>query len=343
MNAIPATLLARSGGRRPRWRPGGSGRPRAVRAGAALRRSAGGLALVLAAILPGQALAPSRPTLTPPASSGAVSPVPPPPHADPRRLALGRFLFESTELSHDGHRSCLTCHDTRTNGASPQAHDTTPDGKPLRFNTPTVFNAALDFRLGWEGKQRTLEEQAEASINSPRIMASNMPEVLAHLRADRLATQQFRDAYGRGPDRAALLDAIGTYERALVTPNAPFDRWLAGDANAMPADAQTGFRLFMQLGCISCHQGVNIGGNLFEEQGIFHPLIEAPPYILRVPSLRNIAVTAPYFHDGSTTTLDVAVRDMAHAQLDRSLSDDETAALVAFLHALTAPPPLAAR
>jgi cytochrome c peroxidase len=120
-----------------------------------------------------------------------------------------------------------------------------------------------------------------------------------------------------------------------VTPGSRFDQWLQGDGAALSADEQKGYQLFKSLGCISCHQGVNVGGNLFERQGIFRPLAAPKPEVLRVPSLRNVAVTPPYFHDGSAPTLEDAVRKMAAAQLDRALSDEQVGSIVAFLRTLT--------
>jgi cytochrome c peroxidase len=223
----------------------------------------------------------------------------------------------------------------RTNGASANAHDLTPKGRPLALNTPTVFNASLNFRLNWEGNFRSLEDHAEQTLRNPTIMASSVDEVVSKLRADPEAAGQFRDAYGREPDVAALLDAIATYERSLVTPGSRFDRWLAGEAAAITSEELSGYELFKSLGCISCHQGVNVGGNLFQRHGIFHPLGSAEPALVRVPSLRNVATTPPYFHDGSAPTLSEAVKAMGIAQLDRVLTEQQTAAIVAFLDTLT--------
>jgi cytochrome c peroxidase len=179
-------------------------------------------------------------------------------------------------------------------------------------------------------------------------LATNANEVLKKLDADPEVVRQFTRAYGRRPDRTSLLDAIATYERSLVTPGSRFDRWLEGDTAALSAEEQEGYQMFKSLGCVSCHQGVNVGGNLFERRGIFHPLASPEPEILRVPSLRNVATTPPYFHDGSAPTLHEAVRKMAFAQLDETLSDRQIEAIVAFLNTLTgayrgvpvtAPPP----
>ena len=258
-----------------------------------------------------------------------------PPQADPMKLALGESLFEDTRLSHDGTRSCLSCHDTSTNGASARQHDDGLNGTDLPLNTNTVFNAALSFRFNWEGNYRTLEAQTEALMVNPQIFGVTVNEVVDRLSADPATVRQFTEAYGHGPDRESLLDAIATYERSLVTPGSRFDYWLGGATTALTPEEQAGYQLFKSVGCVSCHQGVNIGGNLFERHGIFHPLASPEPEILRVPSLRNVATTAPYFHDGSAPTLADAVREMGEAQLDRDLSEQQVDAIVAFLQTLT--------
>jgi len=264
-----------------------------------------------------------------------ITPVPAPPAADPLKLALGERLFADPRLSHSNTRTCLSCHDLKTNGASRNAQNTAPDGSQLSFNTSTVFNSALSFRFGWEGEFRTLEAQAAASLQNPRIMDSRIEEVIGKLSRDPVLVRQFGQAYGHGPDAPSVLDAIAIFERSLVTPGSQFDRWLAGDTAALSAQQLAGYRLFKSLGCVSCHQGVNIGGNLFERHGIFHPLARAEPKILRVPSLRNVATTAPYFHDGSAASLDEAVRMMATSQLDLELTDQQVDDIVAFLQSLT--------
>jgi cytochrome c peroxidase len=279
--------------------------------------------------------APQLPPLQPLAEHEPITPIPAAPVQDPRRAALGEQLFRDPRLSHDNARNCLSCHDTRTNGASANAHDLTPEGQPLALKTPTVFNSALNFRLNWEGNIRSLERQVEHSLRNPETMASSADEVVSKLRADREAVRQFRDAYGNEPNVAALLDAIATYERSLITPGSRFDRWLMGDAGAITPEELSGYQLFKSLGCISCHQGVNVGGNLFQRHGIFHPIGSAEPALVRVPSLRNVATTPPYFHDGSTPTLSEAVKKMGIAQLDRVLTDQQITAIVDFLNTLT--------
>jgi cytochrome c peroxidase len=274
-------------------------------------------------------------TATPAAGQEPITPILAAIAQDPRRVALGEKLFTDPRLSRDNSRSCASCHDLATNGASAKRYDDTPEGQPLPLNTPTIFNAGLSFRLNWEGKSRTLDEHAERVLRNPAIMASSAEEVASKLNGDAAAVAQFRAAYGRAPDAAAAIDAIATYERSLVTPGSRFDRWLAGQANAITPQEHAGYQLFKSLGCISCHQGVNVGGNLFQRQGIFQPLGSAEPAIVRVPSLRNVAATAPYFHDGSAATLPEAVKAMGLAQLGRVLTDPQIAAIVGFLNTLT--------
>ena len=264
-----------------------------------------------------------------------ITPVPGPPEADPLKVALGERLFEDPRLSRSNTRTCASCHDLKTNGASGNARDTAADGSLLSFNTTTVFNSTLSFRFGWEGEFRTLEAQAAASLKNPRIMDSQIEDVVVKLSHDSDVVQQFEEVYGHGPDAPSVLNAIATFERSLVTPSSRFDRWLAGDATALSAQQLDGYRWFKSLGCVSCHQGVNIGGNLYQRHGIFHPLARAEPQLLRVPSLRNIATTAPYFHDGSAPSLHEAVRKMATAQLDLTLTAQQVEDIIAFLQSLT--------
>lgn len=293
----------------------------------------------LCAVLTSAAVAQPAPRLAefpptkPAADQEPITPIPPPPAADPRKLALGERLFSDPRLSADGRFSCSSCHDLRTNGAG--GNGSAAHGDSRKFDTLTVFNASLNFRLNWEGNFRSLAAHAESSLENPADLHTNADEVARKLNADAAISRDFRVAYGHAPDRDSVLDALVTFERSLVTPGSRFDRWLAGDSSALSPDELGGYQLFKSLGCSSCHQGVNVGGNLFARQGIFRPLVKGQPEIVRVPSLRNVATTAPYFHDGSAATLEEAVRRMAAAQLDRTVTDQQVAALVAFLRTLT--------
>jgi cytochrome c peroxidase len=264
-----------------------------------------------------------------------ITAIPEPVTTDPLKIKLGERLFGDKRLSHDNTHSCSTCHDLGTNGAGRNSHEVGIDGSMLPLNTLTVFNAAGNFRFGWEGKYRTLEADALAALEGLATMGTSTSEVVEKLKADPNMRQDFAAAYGDGPDQANILDAISRFERTLVTPGSRFDRWLTGDADALSENEKNGYQLFKSLGCVSCHQGMNVGGNLFERHGIFHPLASPKPEILRVPSLRNVAATAPYFHDGSAPTLEDAVRKMGVAQLNSTLTDQQVNAIVAFLQTLT--------
>ena len=269
------------------------------------------------------------------AAAEPIAPLPVEPWLDETRVALGGRLFHDTRLSGSGTLSCASCHDLATNGASAAPRDMGDSGETLAVNTPTVFNVAHSYRLGWEGRFRDPARHALALIENPRIMGASLPVVVERLRADRALAAAFRSAYGRTIDAANIVDALVEFERSLVTPNAPFDRWLKGDTDALSAVEVEGYQLFKSTGCSSCHQGIAVGANLFQRQGVFRPLVPPPPDIVRVPGLRNIAATAPYFHDGSAATLAEAVHRMARAQLNASLSDVEVEKLVAFLGTLT--------
>src|SRR5216684_3999160 len=184
----------------------GGSLPRAGRA----RRAPTGLGIWLGVLLlAGGAVAQTPdfppPSASPPTTEQPIAPIPPPPVADPLKLALGERLFQDTRLSRDGSRACASCHDVRTNGADGHRHDQAFDGTKLPFNTSTVCNAALSFRLGWEGSFRTLETQAEASLENPGIMGTSVAEIVTKLDSDPETARQFGDAYGRPPDRANLL------------------------------------------------------------------------------------------------------------------------------------------
>jgi cytochrome c peroxidase len=228
------------------------------------------------------------------------------------------------------------------------------DGQPLAFNSPTIFNAALNYRLNWRGNFRTLEEQNEAVLLNRRLMNTTWEQSLPKLRADQSYAGAFTAVYGSGPARVNVLDALATFQRSLLTPNARFDRYLGGQRDAITAEEKRGYQLFKSYGCIACHQGMNLGGNLLQRFGVFYdPFgqrerltkadlgrfavtgIESDRHVFRVPSLRNVAVTGPYFHDGAVASLRDAVDIMARAQLGRDLPGRDIDLIVKFLETLT--------
>lgn len=287
-----------------------------------------------------------------------IVPVAPAAHVGPAKVRLGERLFRDVRLSHDNRIACASCHQLDRGGDDGQARSVGADGRPLDFNTPTVFNAALNFRLNWRGNLRTLEEQAESVLLDTRLMGTSWPELISKLRADQTYRDQFDAAYGQPPARPLVLNALAAFERSLLTPGAPFDRYLRGEGDAIGPEEKQGYDLFKSHGCVACHQGVNVGGNLFQRFGIFDDPLPGRPLsgdpsseadqgrlaltgnaddrsVFRVPSLRNVAKTAPYFHDGRAATLEQAVAEMARTQLGRVLAPHELGLIVRFLHALT--------
>jgi cytochrome c peroxidase len=283
-------------------------------------------------------------------------PITPVPLAAPPDLAkarLGERLFRDVRLSRDNKRACASCHQLGQGGDDGQVRSIGADGRALDFNTPTVFNAALSFRLNWRGNFRTLEEQAEAVLLDPRLMGTSWAALISKLRADQAYRDAFDSAYGQPPTRPLVLDALAAFERSLLTPRAPFDRYLRGESDAIGPEEKRGYELFKSHGCVACHQGVNVGGNLFQRFGVFDdPVVVGPPTeadlgrfaltgkaedrsVFRVPSLRNVARTAPYFHDGRVATLEQAVEEMARTQLGRTIAPREVDLIVRFLHTLT--------
>jgi cytochrome c peroxidase len=308
---------------------------------------------ILAALAFMSVMPPAAPEdLLPPAAEPIV-PIPSMAAGNPAKVRLGERLFRDVRLSHDEGLACVSCHRLDRGGDDGQTRSIGGDGHPLDFNTPTVFNAALNFRLNWRGNFWTLEEQAEAVLLDPRLMRTSWPELIARLDGDQSYRDAFEAAYGQPPARPQILDALAAFERSLVTPQAPFDRYLAGKQDAIGPDAKRGYELFKSHGCVACHQGMNVGGNLFERFGVFEDpfaggrLSQADlgrfaltgkaedRSVFRVPSLRNVAKTAPYFHDGRAATLEQAVGVMARVQLGRELGVGDVGLIVRFLHTLT--------
>jgi cytochrome c peroxidase len=273
---------------------------------------------------------------------------------DADRAALGERLFYDQRLSHDGTLACVSCHNLAEGGDDGVSLPRTGNGRSAEVNTPTIFNSALSFRLGWRGTYRRLADQIDADIKDPRLMNTSWDEVLGKLRGDGGYAADFGRTYEDGITRQNVLDALSAFHRSLITPNAPFDRYLRGQNDALSEGEKHGYRLFKSLGCASCHQGRNIGGNLFQKVGIFEDYFASRGnireidfgrfldtgaqhdlFVFRVPSLRNVAATAPYFHDGSVAQLDDAVRRMGEIQLGETLSEEDVGLIVQFLHSLT--------
>lgn len=286
-----------------------------------------------------------------------LKPLPPKPHLDARRVELGRQLFHDPRLSINNTLSCASCHQLDKSGADTRAFSNGFDGQPVAVNTPTVFNASLNFRQFWDGRVETLEEQSNIVITSPHEMGSDWNTVVQRIADDAAYGQSFRAAYPDAVSRANIQNALATYERTLLTPDSRFDQYLLGNTDILTLEEKYGYQRFKEYGCIACHQGVNIGGNMFQKFGVFGDYIadrgnptvadqgrfnvtgdEADRAVFKVPSLRNVALTAPYFHDGSAPTLERAVDVMFQYQLGRMPSEEDKTLIILFLKTLTGHP-----
>jgi len=281
------------------------------------------------------------------AYAAVIKPIPQSMEVEKEKAALGKQLFFDPILSKDGTISCATCHDLQNGGDDGLQFSFGIDGKRGNINAPTVYNAVFNFRQFWDGRAKNLEEQAMGPINNPVEMGHDIRKVAEKLKKSPAYNKRFHILYRDGVTAENIANAIAEYEKSLITPNAPFDKYLKGDENAISEEAKEGFRLFKYKGCIICHNGVNVGGNLYNKFGIYKDANstnmgrfnitgrEEDKYVFKVPSLRNIALTAPYMHDGRFKTLDEAVKFMTQYQLGRFITEEEIAAIVAFLRSLT--------
>ena len=288
--------------------------------------------------------------------SEPILPLRAPAAQDARLVRLGERLFKDPVLSRDGSVACSSCHDLGAGGDDGRVHSRGVGGKEGAVNAPSVFNAALNLAQFWDGRAATLEDQIDGPVTHPLEMASAWNDVERTLQANPEYAGGFQAALGAKPSRATIKAAIAAFERTLISVGAPFDLWLDGDQQALTAEQREGYQLFKAAGCIACHQGQNVGGNMYQRFGLFGDYFadrgnvtqadagrfnvtgqETDRYVFRVPSLRNVELTAPYFHDGSAPTLTDAVRVMAKYQLGKELSEQQISQLVEFLKTLTAP------
>ncbi len=282
-----------------------------------------------------------------------IQPMPVPAPFTAKKVTLGESLFHEPRLSAGNSISCGHCHNLSTNGADGLPRSIGVNDEEGLVNTPTVFNAALHIAQFWDGRAATLEKQVDGPIHNPKEMNSNWPDVVAKLSTDRKYVDAFSRLYADGITSNNIRDAIATFERTLVTLDAPFDRFLRGESNAISAEEKQGYLIFKGHGCASCHQGANVGGNMYQRFGVVkdyfvdHPIVnkadfgrfnvtglEQDRHVFRVPSLRLVTLTAPYFHNGSAGTLEEAVRSMARYQLGREMSEHDIKLIIGFLGTL---------
>jgi cytochrome c peroxidase len=291
-----------------------------------------------------------------PAPTPAREPIEPVPLSVPfdrEKALLGKRLFFDPRLSADNKISCASCHDPYEGGDDGLPVSVGVFGQLGDSNAPTVLNSYFNFRQFWNGRAADLAEQAAGPLHNPKEMAMNSAAVEAILESNGDYRRGFREIYG--DDDIAfkdVLDAIAEFEKALYTPNARFDLYLRGEADLTTAE-RDGYLLFKRLGCVSCHNGVNVGGNAYQYLGVvnlYHS--EAPaadrhrltgdPFDsnrFKVPTLRNIELTRPYLHHGKVDTLAEVLNKMAYHNLGIDYEDDELNNLIAFLKSLTGDTP----
>lgn len=267
------------------------------------------------------------------------------------KVKLGRMLYYEPRLSKNQDVSCNSCHDLTGYGVDNKPFSPGHKGQLGGRNSPTVYNSGGHIAQFWDGRAATLEDQAKGPILNPVEMAMpNDKKVIEVLKSIPGYVALFKEAFPKDKDPVTyenLALAIGAFERQLVTPSR-FDKYLEGDMKALTKDEIAGFHKFIKLGCPTCHTGAAVGGSTFQKLGLvnMYPDLkdhgrfdatkdEKDKSFFRVPSLRNIEKTAPYFHDGSLSTLDVVVRKMAWHQLGVELKDEDAKVLIAFLKSLT--------
>ena len=269
-------------------------------------------------------------------------------------VMLGKQLFHDKRLSSDNSISCASCHDVNNGGDDGTQFSVGVGNVPGEVNTPTVFNSRFSVAQFWDGRAPNLAEQVDGPVHNPIEMNSNWPDIVKKLSMDRALAKRFKRLYANGLSEDNIKSAIVSYEKSLVTYDAPFDRFLLGDVSAVDDQVKNGYQLFKNYGCIGCHQGKAVGGNMFQVFGIAGSYFSDRAYVrksdfgrfnvtgsihdkysFKVPSLRNVEQTAPYLHDGSVATLEQAIKLMARYQLGRPIKNEDVDDIVAFLKSLT--------
>ncbi|WP_046006523.1 cytochrome-c peroxidase [Pseudoalteromonas rubra] len=280
----------------------------------------------------------------------AIQPLPRIKQYDVGWVQLGKALFKSPLLSADNTTSCASCHDLYNGGDDGFPVSVGIDQQLGSRNAPSVINAVFNFRQFWDGRSADLTSQLPLPIHNPLEMASNWPQVIGKLNQQPHFVSSFEALSSDGITAENITKAIVAFQMSLVSENTPIDAYLLGDKQALSAKQQRGYRKFVEFGCVTCHQGRNIGGNIYQKMGRLESMPgellndfgryqltrnEQDKFVFKVPSLRNVASTGPYFHNGSVAQLSDAIRLMARGQLGLEISDEDVADLEALLHAFS--------
>ena len=273
---------------------------------------------------------------------------------EPAKVELGKKLFFDPRLSKSGFISCNSCHNMSMGGSDNLKSSIGDRWQKGPINSPTVLNASHNMAQFWDGRAKDLKAQAGGPIANPGEMGFSHELAVDVLRSIPQYVSEFKQVFGN--DKLTIDEvtiAIAAFEETLVTPNSRFDKWLKGDKKVLKTQELAGYKLFKESGCVACHNGINLGGNSYQKMGIVEAFKttstaqgradvtgkDADRFYFKVPTLRNVELTYPYFHDGSADTLMQAVDTMGRMQLGRKFSDKENAEIVAFLKTLTGDQP----
>jgi len=283
-----------------------------------------------------------------------IQPIPPAKVANPALVELGKKLYFDPRLSKSGFISCNSCHNLSMGGTDNIKTSIGHNWQEGPINAPTVLNSSLNLAQFWDGRAADLKAQAGGPIANPGEMAFTHTLAINVLQSIPGYVADFRKAFGNEQiDIDKVTKAIAAFEETLVTPNSRFDKWLKGDKKALNQVEREGYKLFKESGCVACHNGPAVGGNSFQKMGVVEAYKASSPaegrsavtgkdadrFSFKVPTLRNVELTYPYFHDGAANTLKEAVDIMGRLQLGKQFSAEENAKIVAFLKTLTGEQP----
>ncbi|WP_409194036.1 cytochrome-c peroxidase [Accumulibacter sp.] len=293
-------------------------------------------------------------TLASAAADEPIQPIAPAKITNPAMVELGKKLYFDPRLSKSGFISCNSCHNLSMGGSDNLKSSIGHNWQKGPINSPTVLNSSLNLAQFWDGRAKDLKAQAGGPIANPGEMAFTHELAVAVLQSIPGYAAEFRQVFGSDKvDIDRITQAIAAFEETLATPNSRFDQWLKGNRKALSKSELEGYALFKDSGCVACHNGSAVGGNSFQKMGVVEPYKASSPaegrvavtgkdadrFSFKVPTLRNVELTYPYFHDGAADTLSEAVDTMGRVQLGRKFSPEENAKIVAFLKTLTGEQP----
>lgn len=288
------------------------------------------------------------------AADEPIQPIQPAKVSNPAMAELGKKLYFDPRLSKSGFISCNSCHNLSMGGTDNLKTSIGDHWQQGPINSPTVLNSSLNLAQFWDGRALTLQDQAGGPIANPGEMASTHTLALSVLQSIPAYVAEYKKVFGSDKITVdGVTKAIATFEETLATPNSRFDKWLKGDKKALSAQEIAGYELFKDSGCTACHNGSAAGGNTYQKMGLVEPYKttsaaegrvavtkdEADRFFFKVPTLRNVELTYPYFHDGEAVTLSSAVDTMGRIQLGKVFTAEENAKVVAFLKSLTGDQP----